>query len=78
MAIEKLYTIAEVAEILQVSERSIFRYIKEGSKNHLLAFKVGKAWRIKESDLNHFINNQQTNQQKTTGNSDQITENGNR
>ena len=76
MAIEKLYTIAEVAEILQVSERSIFRYIKEGSKHHLNAFKVGRAWRIKESDLNRYINSQQTNQETIIANSDQITKSG--
>lgn len=63
MAIEKLYTVQEVAEILQVHERTVFRYMEAGNKNQLKAFKVGRAWRIKESELNRYINNQQTNEQ---------------
>lgn len=61
MAIEKLYTVAEVAEILQVSERSVFRYMRADNKNQLQAFKIGRAWRIKESELNRYISNQDTN-----------------
>lgn len=61
MAIEKLYTVAEVAKILQVSERTVFRYMEANNKNQLQAFKVGRAWRIKESELNRYISNQQTN-----------------
>ena len=61
MAIEKLYTVAEVAKILQVSERSVFRYMEAGNENQLQAFKVGRAWRIKESELNRYISNQQKN-----------------
>lgn len=61
MAIEKLYTVAEIAEILQVSERTVFRYMQTDVKNQLRAFKVGRAWRIKESELNRFISNQDTN-----------------
>ena len=61
MAIEKLYTVAEVAEILQVSERSVFRYMEAGNKNQLQAFKVGRAWRIKESELHRYISDQQKN-----------------
>lgn len=62
MAIEKLYTVAEVAEILQVSERSVFRYMEAGNENQLQAFKVGRAWRIKESELYRYISRQQTNE----------------
>lgn len=76
MAIEKLYTIPEVAEILQVSERSVFRYMEAGNKNQLQAFKVGRAWRIRESELNRYINNQQTNQNTIIANSDQIIKPG--
>lgn len=61
MAIEKLYTVAEVAKILQVSERSVFRYMEASNKNQLQAFKVGRAWRIKESELNRYISEQATN-----------------
>jgi len=49
--IDKLLTIREVAEILRVSERSVNRYIEAGK---LKASKIGQ-WRIKESDLNEFL-----------------------
>ncbi|MFA6529025.1 MAG: helix-turn-helix domain-containing protein [Candidatus Gracilibacteria bacterium] len=48
---EKLLTIEEVAETLRVSTRSVTRYIESG---RLKASKLG-LWRIKQSDLNHFL-----------------------
>ena len=48
---EKLLTIEEVAEILRVSTRSVNRYFELGK---LKASKIG-VWRIKESDLNAFL-----------------------
>lgn len=51
MSEDKLLTIEEVAKILRVSERSINRYITSGK---LRASKIG-WWRIKESDLNEFL-----------------------
>jgi len=48
---DKLLTLKEVAKILRVSERSVMRYLKAGKLN---ASKVGQ-WRIKESDLNKFL-----------------------
>lgn len=50
----KLYTIAEVAEILKVTERTVYNYVKSGS---IPAAKIGKHWRIKEADLKAFIDN---------------------
>jgi len=49
--IDKLFTIEEIAEILRVSTRSVNRYIETGK---LKASKIG-SWRIKETDLNHFL-----------------------
>jgi excisionase family DNA binding protein len=49
--IEKLYTIEEVAKIFRVSTRTITRYIED---NRLKASKLG-VWRIKQSDLNVFL-----------------------
>ncbi len=49
--IEKLFTIEEVAEILRVSTRSVTRYIESGK---LKASKIG-MWRIKQSDLDSFL-----------------------
>ena len=48
---EKLFTLKETAKILRVSERTILRYLKSGK---LKASKVGQ-WRIKQSDLNKFL-----------------------
>ena len=49
--IDKLFTIEEVAKILRVSGRSVTRYIES---KKLKASKIG-VWRIKESDLNSFL-----------------------
>lgn len=49
--IEKLLTINEVAKILRVHPRTINRYIESG---RLKASKLG-VWRIKQSDLNAFL-----------------------
>lgn len=49
----KLLTIKEVSKYLRVSERSVIRYIEAG---RLRASKVG-WWRIKEKDLDKFIDN---------------------
>jgi excisionase family DNA binding protein len=39
----KLLTLRQVADVLQVTERSAYRYIKDGK---LKENKVGKSWRI--------------------------------
>jgi len=57
--IDKLFTIEEVAKILRVSTRSVTRYIETGK---LKASKIG-VWRIKESDLNAFLEDT-SNQEK--------------
>lgn len=49
--IDKLLTIKEVAKILRVSERSVLRYIES---SRLRASRIGQ-WRIKESDLEKFL-----------------------
>lgn len=48
---EKLLTAEEVAKILRVSYRTVVRYIESG---RLRASKIG-VWRIKQSDLNKFL-----------------------
>lgn len=48
---EKLLTLKEVAKLLRVSDRSVFRYIHDG---RLKAAKIG-YWRINEADLHKFI-----------------------
>ena len=49
---EKLLTVEEVADILRVSYRTVVRYIESG---RLRASKIG-VWRIKQSDLDDFLN----------------------
>lgn len=49
--IEKLFTIEEIADILRVHTRTVTRYIEAG---RLKASKLG-VWRIKQSDLNTFL-----------------------
>jgi excisionase family DNA binding protein len=48
---EKLYSLQEVAKMLRVSERSVFRYIHGGK---LRATKIG-YWRISGADLGKFL-----------------------
>lgn len=48
-----LYTIEQISDILKVTKRTIYNYIK--SKD-LKAVKIGKYWRVKHSDLEEFIN----------------------
>lgn len=48
---EKLLTAEEVANILRVSYRSVVRYIESG---RLRASKIG-MWRIRQSDLDSFL-----------------------
>jgi excisionase family DNA binding protein len=50
----KLYTVEEITEILKVTQRTLYTYIKQGD---LKAIKIGKNWRIKHEDLQHFLNN---------------------
>lgn len=49
---DKLLTLKETAKILRVSERTIMRYLKSGK---LKASKIGQ-WRIKEKNLEEFLN----------------------
>lgn len=50
---EKLLTPAQVAERLQVTERTVYRWI---DAKELKATKLGRVWRIKEEDLEAFLN----------------------
>lgn len=49
---EIFYTTNEVAKLLKVSKRTVFRYIKSGK---LKATKIGQ-WRIRKEDFDKFIN----------------------
>lgn len=47
-----LYTIQEIADILKVSKKSVYRYMQSSG---LKAKKIGQ-WRILKGDLDKFIN----------------------
>ena len=47
-----LLTVAEVAEVLRVSNMTVYRLIKAGE---LSALRVGKNYRIRESELEAFL-----------------------
>lgn len=48
----KVYTLEEVAEILQLTRRTLYNYIKDGK---LKAVKIGKYWRVSEEVLQQFV-----------------------
>lgn len=52
MAIVKTYTVAEVLQILGVTRRTFYRYVKG---NQIKVIKLGREYRVKEDDLNDFI-----------------------
>jgi excisionase family DNA binding protein len=51
----KLLDVKQVREVLGLSERTVFRFIKSGE---LKGFKVGREWRFEESDITDFIQRQ--------------------
>jgi excisionase family DNA binding protein len=51
---ERWYTVTEVAEKLSVSRWTITNWLKS---RRLKGIKIGKAWRVKESDLDRFLEN---------------------
>ena len=48
----KLFTIKEVAKMFRMNVLTIYEYVREGK---LPAVKIGRSYRILESDLNQFI-----------------------
>jgi putative molybdopterin biosynthesis protein len=53
----RAYTVLELAEILQVTRRTVYNYIKNGT---LPAFKIGKEWRVNEPALKAFLRYKET------------------
>jgi excisionase family DNA binding protein len=48
----KLLTVNEVANILRVSNMTVYRLVKSGQ---IPAIRVGKNYRIKETDVNEYL-----------------------
>jgi excisionase family DNA binding protein len=49
---ERLLTVAEVADTMRVSNMTVYRLIKSGQ---LGAVRVGKNFRIRESDVDRYL-----------------------
>ena len=49
---DRLLTVGEVASLMRVSSMTVYRLIKSGS---LAAIRVGKNYRIRESDVNRYL-----------------------
>jgi excisionase family DNA binding protein len=54
MTIEKIYTIDEIVELLKVTRRTVYSYVKNKG---LKTMKVGKYLRVHERDLKDFLKN---------------------
>lgn len=52
MVSDKLLTTEQVAQLLQVHPFTVLKYIKTGK---LQALKLGRVWRIRESDVERFL-----------------------
>jgi excisionase family DNA binding protein len=52
MAEIKLLTPTQVAQRLQVNERTVTQWLRNG---HLRGFKIGKEWRVSAGDLEAFL-----------------------
>jgi excisionase family DNA binding protein len=46
----------EVSDLLRVSVYTVRRWIKEG---HLPAYKIGRGWRIRETDIDEWLESHQ-------------------
>lgn len=52
---DRLLTVGEVAGTMRVSNMTVYRLIKSGQ---LPAFRVGKNYRIRESDVSRYLTEQ--------------------
>lgn len=54
MSDSEIMTVSEVAEYFKISEVTTYKLVQEGK---IPAFKIGRHWRVKRSDLSEFIEN---------------------
>ena len=52
---DKLLTTQQVAALLQISKFTVYRMAVDRA---IPAFKIGKVWRVRESDLDKWIDEQ--------------------
>lgn len=48
----KVYTLTEVIDILKVTRKTLYAYIKSGK---IKAIKIGRNWRITDESLREFL-----------------------
>ncbi len=48
----RVYTLTEVVDILKVTRRTLYNYIKNGQ---LKAVRVGREWRVSHKNLQEFV-----------------------
>jgi len=48
-----LYTLKDLAKLLEVTERTLHTYVKDGK---LKAVKIGGKWKVTQDNLQKFIN----------------------
>ena len=48
----KTYTLEEAAQVLKLTRRTLYTYVKNGE---LQAVKFGRRWRVLEEDLKRFM-----------------------
>ncbi|MGH8899759.1 MAG: helix-turn-helix domain-containing protein [Egibacteraceae bacterium] len=58
----RLWTVAEVAEHMRVSNMTVYRLIKAG---HLPAVRVGKNYRIRDVDLGEYLEASRTGRRES-------------
>jgi excisionase family DNA binding protein len=61
---DRLLTVGEVASLMRVSSMTVYRLIKSGS---LAAIRVGKNYRIRESDVNRYLSDRAVRVETTNG-----------
>jgi excisionase family DNA binding protein len=64
----KIMTLEQVAEMLDVSERTVMREIEAGK---LKAFRVGRSWRVRSEALDEYIRSQESPTEQDSGTSDE-------
>jgi len=58
---ERFYNIQEVAKILNVSDGAVRKWLKAGA---LKGIKLGRIWRIRESDFDKFLKERESTGEK--------------
>jgi len=61
---DDILTIREVAELLKLAEKTVYRLAADGE---LPGFKVGGSWRFRKTEIDRWIKQQERSNQKSDG-----------